>query len=370
MASELSMYQKITDDIKGAVDYGILKPGDKVPSVSALKGKYGVSHITALRVYKELSDLNYVQQKRGCGYFVRSNKELKRPSFTGNIGCFIRPLRGYTNTDNYFNDINLGIQTEICNRHVNMFTSHTVISLNRPPVSDASLEHIVDAMLEVADNVDGYLVDERIPDDMLQKVLRSVGKPMVIINRLSKLSVDTVTPPNREGMLKGLDTAVRMGYDSFIYCNPGIEQTNFMERLAAFKSFIADHSIAGSRTLIVEDCCINPLSETLKSLEEGIKQLKPQGKILIVAGVDPIGRECLGWLPTINLRPGKDIGVLSTDGFGYTNFKKPEMTSISSKPEQIGAMSVDLLLQRISSEIHASPQNYSPEATFSFGETI
>lgn len=370
MASEVSMYQKITDDIRGAIDYGVLKPGDKVPSVSALKGKYGVSHITALRVYKELSDLRYVQQKRGCGYFVRSNEELKRPAFTGNIGCFIRPLRGYNNIDNYFNDINLGIQTEICGRHINLLTSHTVLPLNNPPVSDASLEHIADAMLEMADNVDGYLVDERIPDNMLQRVIRSSDKPMVIINRLSKLPMDTVTPPNREGMLKILDTAVRIGYNNFIYCSPGTTQTNYQERFAAFKSFAVNNNIPDSRIVVVDGCSLNPLAETLASLEKGIKQLKPQGKLLIAASLDPIGREILDWLPTINLHPGKDIGVLSTDGFGYINFKKPEMTSVLSRPEQLGGMAVDLLLRRISAETHAGPQNYSPEATFSFGETI
>jgi DNA-binding LacI/PurR family transcriptional regulator len=370
MALELSMYRKITDDIRGAIDYGTLKPGDKIPSVSALKGKYGVSHITALRVYKELSDLFYVQHKRGCGYFVRSNEEMKRPSFTGNIACFIRPLRTYTNTDNYLNDINLGIQTEICNRHVNLFTSHTVMPLNRLPVSGASLEHIHDAMLAMADNVDGYLVDERIPDDMLQNILRSTSKPMVIVNRLSKLPVDTVTPPNREGMFKGLDTAIRMGYSSFIYCNSGTAQSNPQERLAAFKSFVADKNIADKQIVIVYGCDLNPLAETRSSLEKGIKQLKKLGKILIVTSSDPIGRDCLDWLPTQNLRPGKDIGVLSTEGLGYINLKKPEMSSVLSKPEQMGAMAVDLLLQRISAETHADPQNYSPEAAFSFGETI
>jgi len=370
MASELTMYQKITDDIRGAIDSGTLKSGDKVPSVSVLKGKYGVSHITALRVYKELSDLRYVQQKRGCGYFVRSNEELKRSAFTGNIGCFIRPLRGYTNTDNYFNDINLGIQTEICARHINLFTSHTVLPLNNPPISNASLEHIVDAMLEVAGNVDGYLVDERIPDDMLQRVLRSTDKPMVIVNRLSELPVDTVTPPNREGMFKGLDTAVRMGYNCFIYCNPGTVHTNIKARIAAFKNFVADNNISDKQIVIVDGCCINPLTVTLASLEKGIKQLKSEGKTLIVAGMDVIARDCTDWLPTKNLHPGKDIGVLSTEGTGYININNPEISSVLSNPEQIGVIAVNLLLQRISAESHADPKNYSPEGTFSFGETI
>jgi len=295
---------------------------------------------------------------------------MKRPSFTGNIACFIRPLRTYTNTDNYFNDINFGIQTEICGRHVNLLTSHTVMPLNRLPVSNASLEHIPDAMLGMADNVDGYLVDERIPDDILQNVLRSTSRPMVIINRLSKLPVDTVTPPNREGMFKGLDTAIRMGYSSFIYCNPGIAHTNFQEKLLAFRNFVSDNNIADKQIVIVDGCGLNPLVETYGSLEKGIKQLKKLGKILIIAGSDPIGRGCLDWLQAQNLRPGKDIGVLSTEGLGCINFKKPEMSSVLTKPEQMGAMAVDLLLQRISAETHADPQNYSTEPTFSFGETI
>ncbi|MFA7232147.1 MAG: LacI family DNA-binding transcriptional regulator [Victivallaceae bacterium] len=365
-----SLYQQITRDICKSINKGEIKPGQKIPSVSDLKNQYGVSHITALRVYKELSEGNYIISKRGQGYFVRETNSLKQAKFIGAVGSFIRPLREYRADDNYFNDINFGIQTECCKRRINLISSHCITPLNRYSPGEAALDDMRRAMLEMADSVDGFLIDERIPDNIIESVINAASKPVVIINRTSSLPVDVVTPPNREGMTKGLEMAFKLGYDRFLVCRPGTRTTNSIERFEAVMSFAKGKNINAENIVIIDDCSINRLEDTVVAFAAAIKKLNSNGKLLLVSLTDSVGRMLANWLKeNMNMQAGNDFGLLSFDGFGIAKIEKPEITTICSNPEAMGALAVDLLLNRLSPEC-SPPKNWTPEVNISFGETL
>ena len=46
------LYRTIYDNLKKAVNEGVLLPGDRIPTVEELRTRYGVSHITVLRALK------------------------------------------------------------------------------------------------------------------------------------------------------------------------------------------------------------------------------------------------------------------------------------------------------------------------------
>lgn len=364
------LYKRITGDIKGLIDGGSLLPGAKIPSVNILKDRYGVSHITAMKVYQELSKDNYVTQKRGRGYFVRDAESFKQVKQTGNIGNFIRPLREYCLEDNYFNDINGGIQAASCEQRLNLLSSHSTLPLNHFPVNQAALENIAQAMLDCADEVDGYLVDERIPDTVIEPVLKQIGKPMIIVNRLTKLAMDSVTPANRQSIQQALSVALRMGYNRFIFARPGNRWSNSVERYEAFMQFFVDEKITTEHFRVIDDCSILPGETTLKRMLQAVNELKRSGQVLLFSVGDTYGRNCCGMLLDAGLEPGKDIGVLSGDGFGYSKRLKPEIAALQSQPFEIGKLAVKTLISRLSLDNYNSPRNITPEPAFTFGETL
>ncbi|MCF6176468.1 MAG: LacI family transcriptional regulator [Victivallaceae bacterium] len=368
--SSAVLYKRITGDIKELIDGGSLSPGAKIPSVNILKGKYGVSHITAMKVYQELSKDNYVTQKRGRGYFVRDAESFKQVKRTGNIGNFIRPLREYCLEDNYFNDINSGIQAASCEQRLNLLSSHSTLPLNHPPVNKVALEHIAKAMLDCADEVDGYLVDERISDEIIASMQRQTGKPMVIINRLTDLAIDSVTPPNCLGVRQALDVALRMGYSQFIFTRPGNRVSNNIDRYDTFIQFLKDSGISENSFRIVDDCSILPGEITIKRVITAINELKTQGQLLLFCCGDTFARNCCNMLIEDNLIPGKGIGLLSGDGFGYSKRFKPEIAALQSQPFEMGKLAVKALISRLSPDNYNKPRNITPEPAFTFGETL
>jgi len=69
------IYRQIIDQIKYQVATGVLKEGDKVPSVRALASKLTVNQNTILKVYNELCRENVLKIERGDGTYVSSNKQ-------------------------------------------------------------------------------------------------------------------------------------------------------------------------------------------------------------------------------------------------------------------------------------------------------
>jgi DNA-binding transcriptional MocR family regulator len=84
-------YNEIANGIAGQIRNGILKSGDRLPSLRVLCEDYGVSMNTAKRVMLELAAQSLVDSKPMSGYFVSQHSEqrlplpgVSRPSLTAN----------------------------------------------------------------------------------------------------------------------------------------------------------------------------------------------------------------------------------------------------------------------------------------------
>ena len=69
------IYLQLVERICGDVLKGVLKPGDKLPSVREYAIETGVNVNTVQRVYKELETLELTETKRGQGTFMTSNEQ-------------------------------------------------------------------------------------------------------------------------------------------------------------------------------------------------------------------------------------------------------------------------------------------------------
>lgn len=366
MTAESKLYQTITCAIKENIDCGKLLPGDKVPSVNELREKYGISHITAVRVYKELSTMNYIFAKRGCGYFVSDCLTGGAKNFTGKIGNFLRPLRDYNVSDNYFNTVNFAIQDECYKRHLNLLGSYTTLPLSHPPYNHTDLQNIVNAMLEMVPDVDGFLVDERIPDELLKPVLLKLGKALVIVNRSSRLPVVTVTPPNHDGMMAILEAAHKFGYDSYIFGEMSQGSQNEIDRRAAFYEFLEKHRVSSGLVRVIDRCGIYSPELTERRLETAIGELGGSGrKVLFVASSDYLGRQIADYLYQ-KYGSFDQVGLVSFNGFELA-FNKPELATVRVDPAQLGMLAVCKLHEQLTSNNRRQAINYSTDVAFTLG---
>ena len=69
-SSAVSLHAQLVTQLTLHILNGVIKPGDKLPSVRALARRLHIHHNTVSGAYGELSDLKLVEMRRGSGVYV------------------------------------------------------------------------------------------------------------------------------------------------------------------------------------------------------------------------------------------------------------------------------------------------------------
>lgn len=67
-------YQAIASSVGQLIERGVLRPGDRIPSLRRASRQHGVSVTTATQAYLELENRGFVEARPKSGYFVRFRK--------------------------------------------------------------------------------------------------------------------------------------------------------------------------------------------------------------------------------------------------------------------------------------------------------
>jgi DNA-binding LacI/PurR family transcriptional regulator len=368
MITEVCLYEKICDDIKTLIDTGKLALKDKVPSVSDIREKYKVSHITALRALKELLSENYIEFTKGKGYFVSFHNEQSQPKVKNALGCLIRPLWKYNLTDNYYNEIFCGMQHEAQRRRLDLIQPSSVYCLNSLPPHPDGIKEVRESALRIADNVDGFIVDDRIPDNTIGEIIEKTSKPLVLIDRVSKLNADTVTADNAGGSAQAAMMALGKGYKNFIICRDGgaMMTYNNMTRVDSFIDELNKHGSVNMDT--VENCNMEPW-ETTRGRVLHLLENKKNEPTLIFASAS-IARYLCDILHDEGFKIGEEIGIVCFEATGYAKLRKPYITSININTHEIGEKAIDILCGRINFSNSSAKTNHIIPVMFSMGDTL
>lgn len=67
------IFLQIADNLCRQILEGLLKPGDRVPSVRDLAEEFEVNRNTVMRTYTNLQEAGIFENKRGIGFFISEN---------------------------------------------------------------------------------------------------------------------------------------------------------------------------------------------------------------------------------------------------------------------------------------------------------
>jgi len=74
------LYRNVSGKIAGLIERGVLRPGERVPSVRRLGAQEGVSVSTILQAYTLLESRGYIEARPQSGFYVRSRRESLPPA--------------------------------------------------------------------------------------------------------------------------------------------------------------------------------------------------------------------------------------------------------------------------------------------------
>ena len=69
--SEKPLYAQIRDMVIAAVNNKELKPGEKLPTISAFSRELDVTPATVIRAFEDLTKENYIVSQVGRGTFIK-----------------------------------------------------------------------------------------------------------------------------------------------------------------------------------------------------------------------------------------------------------------------------------------------------------
>lgn len=368
----MKLYEKIGNDLREAIAGGKLRPGSRIPSVSQLCAQYRVSNITVNRVYRELTRANLIE-RLGKSYTVCCEQaESSRKIHTNTIGLFLRPPRLYNPRDNHFSVINVTIQREAARHGANLHIPHCCFSLDQLfGLTPAKLEELGSAMMECADSVDAFIVDERIPDDILRPVLEKTAKPMIIVDRRSILPVDTIMPPNRENLFHALDLARQLGYDAIVYLGSGQRKFDHVEMSQLFQEYRREGRFDPADMIRIEDASLNPLQTTLSALDTALqKLLQKSRKVLLFSETGGLYEALLEYVQNHpKLKITRNIGIMLSCHFGYLSDIAVKPATLGCNSEQIGIATMNHVLWRLENPV-APPGDFHIATEFIPGNTL
>lgn len=109
--SSKGIFLQIADNLCHQILEGLLKPGDRVPSVRDLAAEFEVNRNTVMRTYTILQESGIFDNKRGIGFFISENAvELVRVTekanfFAHELPYFIQKVRLLKLNTNDLNDL-------------------------------------------------------------------------------------------------------------------------------------------------------------------------------------------------------------------------------------------------------------------------
>jgi GntR family transcriptional regulator len=78
-SSGIPLYQQIVDEVKAATVRGLLKDGDRLPSVRELARTLGINPTTVVKAYDQLARERLIVLRQGLGAFVTLGREALPP---------------------------------------------------------------------------------------------------------------------------------------------------------------------------------------------------------------------------------------------------------------------------------------------------
>ena len=139
--SGMPKYKQIVTSVENAIVNGLLKKGDKLPSLNAIKNEHSLSRDTVLAAFNELKNRGIIHSIVGKGYYVSTENIVVEQkifllfdelnSFKEDLyNSFLQNLGENIQVDIFFHHFNQDIFAKLINDNVGNYSSYIIMPAN------------------------------------------------------------------------------------------------------------------------------------------------------------------------------------------------------------------------------------------------
>jgi len=266
------------------------------------------------------------------GYWQFFNKRKTR---SGNIAYLIPSYATLPLLDPYFNRFYKGIADVIYEKRFNLVLYH----LNEKEILFRN---------DIFENVDGFIIEEKINDEIVKKIKEI--KPVVFLNYTSEISVDSVMPDNKGGIIKAVKYLYEKGHRKIGFYGMRPFSIHQYERFDGYKEGLKISGIGyNEEYVILPERKMGGFDELDYYSNQAIKKwmnLKNKPTGIITLG-DVYALSLIKQADKFGLKIPDDLSIIGFDNTIQCELIHPSLTSINQPMEEMGKRAVELLLERI-----------------------
>jgi DNA-binding transcriptional regulator YhcF (GntR family) len=304
------IYEQIKDSITRAIEQGILKKEDRVPSIHAICREFGISPGTVIKAYDDLCRIGILVSKKGKGYYISHTRVVKKL----NIFMLFDRINSYKEMlyDSFIHHIGPNASVQVFFHHYDDVRFNNLIRENLGKfnfyVIMPHFNHDVSEVLMKIPENKLLIIDKEVP--------RLKGKYAAICQNFKEDIYDALK--------SGLDQISR--YREVIFTrSPSKFQFIPEGSVRGFEQFIADHQLNGSIISNIREHTIRPGELYIVFPDNDLIYLIKKAK-------------------ENNWKIGHDIGIIAFDDAPMKEVLEEGISVVSTDFEAMGKTAADLIL--------------------------
>jgi LacI family transcriptional regulator, galactose operon repressor len=317
------------------------KAGLSLSTVSLVINRTGyVSEETRSRVIRVIDELRYHPTRAARGLASRTS---------GNIG-FILTDNHFSQAEPFYTRIFLGTEFEA--RKHNYYILLTTVGKGFRPGSS-----IPRFLLER--NVDGVIVAGRVNEKLIDYI-EKLRVPVVLVDfEFRRRRMSAVLADNRQGARLAVQHLIQSGHRKIGFIGGDIEHPSIAERFAEYERTLVDHGILPDRRFIITDEDDNRIPNGLSAAARmfGPHSVTPTA---LFAANDAMAIGCLQYLKQNGIRVPSDVALVGFDDIEMTSHVEPRLTTVHIPKEEMGAIAVRSIAERVKSKTQSVATTYVP----------
>ncbi len=329
-ANRTPVHETIATHYRGLILSGRIQPGERLPPVRDVARRMKVSITPVKTSYRKLEQEGLIFQRRGAGAFVGTSA-IQAPASL-EIGVIFREVGGWTEDDNYGLQVFLGVQGAL--EQGGHRTALATLPSRCP--SKADLEQLVEKMLYAPPH--GFVLDERVPDGIVERLAAS-GRPAVVIGRRVSIEAASAAVCDMRGAGEAAARHfLEMGHRS-VAC---LWRTDWCgdEAAQAFLNVMADNAaaVAPSHTAMAD--LFSAPQDVIYGVFRGVMSHPPVPTAVFCTD-DRIARAFSAWARESGLRIPQDVSCAGVMDLAMAAINDPPLSTFRFNPEALGRAAVE-----------------------------
>ncbi|WP_143307903.1 LacI family DNA-binding transcriptional regulator [Chitinophaga vietnamensis] len=207
--------------------------------------------------------------------------------------------------------------------------------------------------------VDGYIITPTKNLDKEIELLKSAGKPIVLMDRyFPHVPSNYVVVDNYKGAYDATDHLARQGYKKIVYITTTSDQVQMKDRLEGYTKALKDHHLPTGKTLVKRlpfDLDRQGFNEEIKKFLRTVKDVDA-----VLFATNYLGIYGIESIRAMGMEIGKTIGVVSFDDHDIFRLHSPAITCVAQPVQDIGQHIVSVLMKELNHPQNALQQVVLP----------